>query len=284
MEKTNKVTISSYQATDGTTLSYRYWAGRPGRPVLVQLHGIEGHSEWLEPTANILNDEGMTIYAPDRRGSGLNKENRGHFTSNKQLLSDVQEMLYIASKEDGPLFLVGNCWGAKPAVVLISQWQQGKVELPNISGLILTSPALVTKADLTFPQKIKVAFEWIFGIKSPIAIPLTPEMLTDNKPYLDYIISDPNRLTEATAAFFAQTFFLTETAKRQASKISLPLLVMQAGRDDIVDTAAIEKWFSQASSTDKTYKNFSWMAHSLDFDVKADEYLDLLINWINQHS
>jgi acylglycerol lipase len=284
MEKTNKVAISSYKATDGAELTYRYWAGRPGRPVLVQLHGIEGHSQWLEPTANILNDQGMTIYAPDRRGSGLNSANRGHLSSYKQLLSDVQEMLFIASREKGPLFLIGNCWGAKPAAVLISLWQQGKIELPKVNGLILTSPALVTKADLTFPQKVRVALQWLLGIKKPIPIPLTAEMLTDNKPYLDYIINDPNRLTEATASFFAQTFFLTEMAKRQASKISLPLLVVQAGRDDIVDTLAIETWFSKAASKDKTYKNFSWMAHSLDFDAKADEYLDLLSNWINQHS
>ena len=275
--------IRTYSATDGTSLSYRYWAGKPGKPVLVHLHGIEGHSQWLEPTARILNREGMTILAPDRRGSGLNSEIKKP-ANFKQLLSDIQELLHIAGKENGPLFLIGNCWGAKPAAVLISSWQQGKLQLPDIKGLILTSPALVTKADLTFPEKIEVAIRWIAGSMKAIAVPLTPEMFTDNKPYLDFITDDPKRLTHVSAHFFAQTFFLTEIAKRQANKIELPLLVMQAGRDDIVDVKAIETWFSKAASKDKTYKDFPWMAHSLDFDAQADEYINLLTSWINERA
>lgn len=284
MEKTNKMTIASYEATDGMSLSYRHWAGIAGRPVIVHLHGIEGHSEWLEPTANILNDMGMTVYAPDRRGSGLNSVLRGHMPNFEQVLSDIKQMLAIASREKGPLFLVGNCWGAKPAAVLISQWQEGKIELPPIKGLILTSPALITKADLTFPEKVKVAIKWIIGLKSVIPIPLTPEMFTDNQPYLDYIKNDPRRLTHVTAHFFANTFFLTEMAKRMAGGIKLPVLVMQAGRDEIVDLPAIENWFSRLSAKDKTFKLFPWMAHSLDFDSKAEEYIATLTNWINKHS
>jgi len=284
MEKTNKMTISSYQATDGMSLSYRYWAGIPGRPVIVHLHGIEGHSEWVEPTANILNEMGMTVYAPDRRGSGLNGLYRGHVPNYQQVLADIKEILLIAGKEKGPLFLVGNCWGAKPAAVLISQWQKGKTDLPPIKGLILTSPALITKADLSFPQKIMVAIKWITGMKSVIPIPLTPEMFTDNKPYLDFITNDPKRLTHVTAHFFANTFFLTEMAKAMAGGIRLPVLVMQAGRDEIVDLPAIEKWFSKIASEDKTFKLFPWMAHSLDFDSKAEEYIGTLINWINERA
>lgn len=278
------MTIASYEATDGMSLSYRHWAGIAGRPVIVHLHGIEGHSEWLEPTANILNEMGMTVYAPDRRGSGLNNELRGHMPNFEQVLSDIKLMLAIASREKGPLFLVGNCWGSKPAAVLISQWQEGKIELPPIKGLILTSPALITKADLTFPEKVKVAIKWIIGLKSVIPIPLTPEMFTDNQPYLDYIKNDPRRLTHVTAHFFANTFFLTEMAKRMSGSIQLPVLVMQAGRDEIVDLPAIETWFSHVGAKDKTFKLFPWMAHSLDFDSKAEEYIATLTNWINKHS
>lgn len=283
-EKTSKMTISSYEASDGASLSYRHWAGLPGRPVIVHLHGIEGHSQWLEPTANILNEMGMTVYAPDRRGSGLNNAYRGHMPNYQQILFDIKEMLVIAANEKGPLFLVGNCWGAKPAVVLISQWQKGSLQLPPIKGLILTSPALITKADLTFPQKIKVAIKWLIGVKSVIPIPLTPEMFTDNKPYLDFITNDPKRLTHATAHFFANTFFLTEMAKRMAGNIQLPVLVLQAGRDEIVNLPAIENWFSKVAAKDKTFKLFPWMSHSLDFDVKADEYIATLTNWINEHA
>lgn len=274
--------IASYQGSDGATLQYRYWQGVPGRPVIVHLHGIEGHSQWLEPTAKILASQGMTIYAPDRRGSGLNSRATGQPTHFQQFLSDIQEMLFLASKESGPLFLVGNCWGAKPAAVLISRWQQGKVQLPEIKGLILTSPALITKADLTFSEKLLVAYRWLTGSMVKIPVPLTAEMLTDNKPYLDYITNDPDRLTEVTAHFFAQTFFLTEIAKRQAHAIRLPLLVLQAGRDDIVNIDQINKWFAKAASADKTFKMFDWMAHSLDFDKKADEYVSVLTRWINE--
>ncbi|MEZ4544216.1 MAG: hypothetical protein R3C24_09975 [Cyanobacteriota/Melainabacteria group bacterium] len=54
------------RAEDGIQYSCRIWRGEVGAPVILYLHGIEGHSQWFDNAADYLNQKGMTIYAPDR--------------------------------------------------------------------------------------------------------------------------------------------------------------------------------------------------------------------------
>ena len=66
-----------YVTSDGAVLGYiRY--DKPGaKTALVYLHGIESHSGWFAKAANLLREQGYAVYCLDRRGSGINRENRG---------------------------------------------------------------------------------------------------------------------------------------------------------------------------------------------------------------
>ena len=67
-------------ATDGVSLHYRAWrpAHLPVSAALVFAHGIASHSAWFAQTARYLAGQGIAVYAPDRRGSGLSGGTRGH--------------------------------------------------------------------------------------------------------------------------------------------------------------------------------------------------------------
>src|SRR5690606_11116879 len=107
-----------------------------GKPVVLYLHGIEGHSQWFEQTASELNRKGFTVYAPDRRGAGMNRRDRGHMQSYKEFLSDVESFLVRIrnSHPAHPVALWGNCWGAKGAAVLSAEAANH-----GVSGLLLSS-------------------------------------------------------------------------------------------------------------------------------------------------
>jgi alpha-beta hydrolase superfamily lysophospholipase len=270
-------------SADGERLFYRYWPGEPGKPVVVYFHGIEGHGAWFAGTAAHLNALGMSVYVPDRRGAGRNAQERGHLASCAQLLGDMDLMLAAARKENRQeaLFVVANCWAAKAAVLLAGKQAAAR---HGLAGLVLTSPAVAVKIDADLKTKLTIGLAWLCGSKRKFAIPLSAEMFTDNPAYLEFIRQDRLRLTEATGSFFATSTILTLLAGPAAASVSVPLLVLQSGRDRIVCVDGVARWFQRVGVKDKTLHMFPEAEHSLDFDARPEAYLRTLADWLVERS
>jgi alpha-beta hydrolase superfamily lysophospholipase len=261
----------------------RLWqAERPG-PLAIHLHGIEGHSRWFESTALALRQAGISTCAIDRRGAGKSGGTAGDVSSYRRLVDDVEELLpqLLTLKQIQPtaLFLIGNCWGAKVAVVAATNGR-----LPSLSGFIVTSPAWVTQVDASLFTKLKIGLNYLFGGRGCFDIPLTPQHFTDNPPYLSYVSADQLRLKQATARFFVESLKLTRACRRDLPKLTMPVLILQSGRDAIVDLKGIDQWFSFVGSGDKTLKIFTSAAHSLDFEADQAQYQECLSSWIQSRA
>lgn len=274
--------------SDGQSLACRVWPGREDLPVTVYLHGIEGHSQWFQNTARAFSQRGIAVYAPDRRGAGLNNSERGHAQKCKALLADIEIILRLVADENPgrPIVLVGNCWGGKPASVMACgdyRSTDGN-PLPRLAGLILICPAIHTKVDFDWRTKLDIGLSVLKGDASSrvqLDIPIEPTMFTQDPIYLDFIKNDPLRLLSASKRFFFEQFFLTLRAKLSAGKLSLPTLLIESGRDEIVDVPALDRWFASVPASDKTKKVFAEAAHSLEFDpLWFDQYCQFLIDWI----
>jgi len=268
-------------AADGEQLLFRLWRGVQGQPVVVYFHGIEGHSRWFDQTAAYLNRLGMSVYVPDRRGAGANAQERGHLGGHKLFLSDM-ELMVSRARLDHPqaaLFLVGNCWGAKGTIVLAAGAAAARY---GIAGVALTSPAVAVRVDVSLATKLAIFAGWIIRSRHKFPIPLTAEMFTDNPRYLDFIARDRLRLTEATGCFFVASTVLTWLSSRCAARLRVPLLVLQSGRDQIVDVDGVRKWFDRVASGNKSMRLFPECEHSLDFDCRPDDYLAALSGWLSE--
>ncbi len=280
--------IRSVAGSDEQPLACRVWPGQGKHPVVVYLHGIEGHSQWFQNTANVLSQNGIGVYAPDRRGAGLNKSDRGNLTSRKALLADIEIILRLAAAENPgrPIVLIGNCWGGKPASVLASndyKSSDGK-ELPALAGLILICPAIHTKVDFDWRTKLGIGMSMLQGDKHSrvhLDIPIEPTMFTQDPRYIEFIENDPLRLLSATKRFFFEQFLLTLRAKNAAAKLTLPTLLIESGRDEIVDVPALDRWFAKVPPAHSSKRFFSEAAHSIEFDpMWFDQYCQLLNDWI----
>ncbi len=262
---------------DGTQHFVRLWQATTAAPLLIHLHGIEGHGRWFETTASALKLEGISTCAIDRRGAGKSGGTQGDIDTYKRLVEDVEELCEQLSKKvaHSSLFLVGNCWGGKVAAVAAASGG-----LKRLSGIIFTSPAWSTQVDVTFGTKLKIGLNYILGGRGYFDIPLTPEHFTDNPPYLAYLTADDLRLKRATARFFVESLKLTCAARQAVQKLRLPVLIVQSGRDAIVDLKGIKQWFSFVGSSDKTLKIFTTAAHSLDFEADQSQYQSCLTNWV----
>jgi acylglycerol lipase len=278
------------QSWDESSLKGRAWIGTPHRSVILYLHGIEGHGQWFEYTASELNKLGLTIYAIDRRGSGLNLESRGHLHSYRTYLKDVEHMLrQLDSKHPKqPIILFANCWSAKAAALIAKSsyvYHDGKKPVP-LSGLIMTNPALATKVDFGVSTKLAIALAVLRGGNhswQTWPIPLTTEMLTSNPIFQDFLRRDPLRLKNATANFYAETFKLGVLSYFSAPAIDLPTLIIQSEKDAIVDVRFVRNWFSRLSSAEKKFLTLSEATHSLDFDQQVfHDYVLALSAWIEE--
>lgn len=265
----------------GTALSFRYFPAPPDRERgrIVYLHGIQSHGGWYVEAASELARRGYTVYLPDRRGSGRNTGPRGFFGSREQLLDDLRGFIALSEREHPgtPLFLIGNCWGAKPAVAFALQEQQA------LAGMVLLCPGIITRPDLPFKEKLRVVRNRAVAPQRRVPIPLTDEMYTENPTYLAFIRDDALALREVTAQFLIDAFLWDRSLPRRRD-VRVPLLVMQAGRDPIVDIPATRRWFDRLESPDKSYREYPECGHTLDFEADRQQIWDSLVGWLDDHA
>lgn len=273
--------VHQSRGLDGAPLSYRYWQAARPCAAAVYLHGIAGHSLWFSAAAARLAEMGITVYSPDRRGSGLNVDlGYGHVPHHAVVLQDILHFVQLARAEHPgrKVFLVAGCWGAKPGVVFAARKQS------LLDGLVLEAPALSVRVKLPLKDLLGVAFGLLTNPRRRFDIPLRPEQYTDNPSFRAFIAADPQRLLKVTARFYLETARLDRLAAAAPREIRLPVLLLQGGRDDIVDVAGIRAWFERLASPDKTLKVYPDSAHILEFEGQREVYLADLLRWFEAHT
>lgn len=271
--------IRSLLAEDGLSLSYRLFAPVSGaaRGSIIHLHGIQSHGAWYVETAAQLARHGFSVYLTDRRGSGSNAGPRGFVRSRKQVLDDLGRFVELAKTDHPglPAFVMGCCWGAKPALAYALQAQR------DLTGLILVCPALRVKVDLSLAQKLKVAAGQLFAPHWQVPIPLTPEMFTTDPVRLQFIREDSLSLRTATARFFFESFLWDRGLTKKPERLTLPALLIQSGSDPIVDHEWVRRWFDGVGSENKRYVLYPDSDHILDFDGRRETYRQDLLAWLD---
>lgn len=270
--------IKHYTAGDGGDIFYREWKGNAKGDVIVYLHGIESHTGWFVDTAAALNHRGFIVYALERRGSGVNRVNRGYIKSFQVLIDDLKSALELIKKENPgkKVYLIGLCWGGKLAVTFAAL-KQGLID-----GLILLAPAIKTKVTLTLGQRLDVLFSNFFRPRKLFAVPIEDSMFTKNPRYLEFIKNDSLKLTRVTARFFFETARMDMRLDRIAGDVRLPVLLLLAGDDRVVDNVLIKKWFKSVASEDKTMKIYHDSFHAIEFEDEARELVEDICEWVHE--
>lgn len=273
--------VSSVVRTDdGVELHVSRWSSE-GQPwaVVIFLHGIASHGGWFGETATDLRKHGVTVYAPDRRGSGRSGGRRGHVDRYVRALDDVTQVVRLAGSEHpgAPVFLAGSSWAAKLAVV----YAMGRPVL--LSGLLLLGPGLLPRVGLSPALRLAVGVGQLVAPTAQVAIPLTPELYTTTPRYLEFIRADPLRLLTATTRFFWETGRLDRRRDDAAAGLRLPLLVLQGDDDPMMDVPATRRWFSTLVVEDKTYRSYPGGGHTLDFARDRTAYVADMLRWLSAH-
>ncbi|QDT26676.1 Phospholipase YtpA [Gimesia panareensis] len=275
--------IQEFAASDNYRLKGRVWIPEKDsvRGTLVVLHGIQSHSGWYEASCRQLCEEGYQVFFFDRRGSGLNREQRGDAPHWQRLVQDVVQILTWvradrASGEATPLILQAMSWGAKLAVVVAS------LRPDLMDGVALLYPGIKARIRPNSLQKLQLKLAEKLGVRQKrVEIPLNdPVLFTGDPGWQSFIRNDPLALHEVTVSFLLANRELDRLVDRSAEQMTCPVFCQLAGNDQIIDHRATEAWFHQIRSEHKRLISYPSARHTLEFEPQREQIVADYADWL----
>jgi alpha-beta hydrolase superfamily lysophospholipase len=208
----------------------------------------------------------------ERRGSGLCTADRGDTPSFRQLLDDIAGLM---KEHPPPRFLVGISWGGKLAVAL----QRRHPGLTD--GLVLIAPGLCSIILHSLRQRLRIAASRFVSPRRPFPIPLNdPELFTANPERQRFLREDRLGLHKATARLLFENARMDIYLRFAPRHITMPVLLLLAGQDRIIDNAATRRYLDRFATKDKTVREYPGAHHTLEFEPGGPPFLLDLLTWI----
>lgn len=242
-------TVARQTMSDGYDIHYRMWGPERGSDVLVVLHGGMSHSLWQRPLAAAVRAQSeLSVFAPDRRGCGLNGE-RGDLASAVRTIEDVVEHIRMLATRFDRIHLAGWCQGAQYAAVVAERLQHEGA----LANLLLITPGLFWNArfrsviDMTerVVQSLLTHFDLAPGREEAfVPIPLQATDFTLSAAGLDFIDADALKTTEVTLKSVIVMDEVQERSWESILRVDLPLLAITATGDRIVDNHKVRTYLT----------------------------------------
>jgi alpha-beta hydrolase superfamily lysophospholipase len=285
--------IKFCSAADGRRLAARVWCGSQlPRGRVVFLHGITSHGGWYDRSCAHLAAAGYEVHFLDRRGSGLNAAQADDIDRCETWIEDVAVYLRgIGSDDPGkrndtPLsfpcsphfapILCGISWGGKLAVAVARRHPA------LICGLGLICPGLYSHQEPGLLKRLLLAVPLPARLASRrVRIPLEdPALFIGHSRGQQFVGNDPLALREISLRFARADRELSRFARRAAPYLHVPLLLMLAGRDRIVDNRRTRAFFARAAGPHKTLIEYPDATHTLEFEADPSRYCADLLQWV----
>ena len=271
MEAAGAGSVQEVVTPGAGSLHVRLWDPPTANPeaVLVLLHGVVSHSEWLAPVAYRLAAAGYRVVCPDRRGVALSSNRGSAGLTATRLRTDVRAVSEVFRIEGVPLHLGGFCWGATQAIDVLSS---GTLE---VASFIMIAPSI-------FPAPDIGAAELTVGDSpeptEPPSVPL--DRFTDGPAYNDYILPDPLRARRVSPQFNQLLVDTNRFLAPRWAKLTFPALMIQATRDRLADTEKHSRAFRSVRARPRRER---WVegGHGVQFDA-PDSTADEIRAWLGR--
>ena len=232
------------QMADGAILAYRSMMKPEARVIMVLLGG---HTESYVKYAELfydLRDLNMSLYALDQRGQGFSSRmlpdpEKDHIDDYNSYIDDLDSFItgVVKPGEDEMVLLLGHSFGAAVAAAYAQRYPE------SVAGLILSSPYISSKAGPLAMLFLRI-IDFFGGAQEyvPGGGPFTTVGFEANKEthsrarherkMEDYAEYPQIRLGHPTNRWMLETERLGREVRKNAGKISCPVLVFQAGHDE----------------------------------------------------
>jgi acylglycerol lipase len=261
---------------DGTRLFYQCWVPEAFSMCMVIVHGLGEHSGRYANPVSFFTAKGFAIYAMDNRGHGRSSGIRGHVNEFKEYRDDLASFVETVRAHSGKeqVLMVGHSLGG-----LISLSYTLASPGP-VQGLVLSSPGLRPKKD---PPAIKAFLGRVLSRLLPsltLSNEIDPQHICRDPDVVQRYVDDPLVHNRVSTRFYTE--FMKESARvmAEAPRLRVPLLLMQAGGDLLVDPSASREFYERAGSADKTFRLYDHCYHELFNEPEKERVFQDMEAWI----
>jgi len=269
-----------FKGVRGAKISYQYWLpdGDP-RAVILIAHGLAEHSGRYTNVVDHFVPHGYAIYSLDHLGHGRSEGTRVYvkrFSDFTNVLGEYLEM--IEKWQPGkPIFLLGHSMGALIAAVFLLDHQSA------FTGAILSGPSVVVPKNISrltiFMARILSALAPKLGVMS-----LDAEAISRDREVVRAYIDDPLVYNGKTTARLAYELLKAmQRVTEEASRITLPMMILQGGADRLVDPNGARILHDTVGSSDKTLKVYDGLYHEVYNEPERDLVLNDVETWLEGH-
>ncbi|SDH64201.1 lysophospholipase [Alteribacillus persepolensis] len=253
------------------------WMCDRARGTVLIIHGAGEHHGRYEWVIQYLNQLRFHVVSGDLPGHGRTRGKRGHIDTFDQYINTVYEWYKEAASYELPVFLFGHSMGGLVAIRTLME------KYMPIKGIILSSPCLglyeypSKAADVAAKMFHRIAptFKAKSGIRAS-RVTRSPEARAAYE-------KDEFNVSVVTARWYQETLKAIKRSFFEADRFpNVPLLVMQAGEDYIVDKYAAHRWFNRIETADRSMKEWKGLYHELLNEPEREEVFQFMMNFINQ--
>lgn len=280
--------MSHFEPTEGSLpaagrapeIFYRRWGPFRPRAAVIVVHGLGEHCGRYDNVVGALCPKGLAVYGLDLRGHGRSGGRRGHVSSFSEYLEDTEHLIAVVGKQDpdASRFLLGHSMGGLIALRYAISHPEG------LSGLALSSASLKIKGEV---PAIKVALGRLFSRILPAFTMnngLDSRDVSRDPAVVKAYEDDPLVHHRVSARWYTEFVDAMAASHRDAALLEVPILILQAGDDSMVDAEGSRALFEEVTVEDKEIRLFDGYYHEIFNDVGKEQALDALAVWIENRA
>ncbi|ASS75744.1 hypothetical protein CIG75_12630 [Tumebacillus algifaecis] len=256
-------------------------ADRSGGLAAVLIHGASDHSARYAHVIQELNEHGIAVVTGDLPGFGHSPGLHGHIDHFDQYLDAVEGWVRQAKQlvgAAGSVAIIGHSMGGLVAVRFLQE--RGAMH-EQIVGAVLTSPLLRVAVEIpAWKRSIAKVLDRVLP-KLRLPSNISTAFLTRTPEIVAAYEQDPLCGGVVSARWFYEIQRATALAKREADKIGVPILLMQAGSDKIVAPEEAEPFFRSLSMRENNkFILYPQCYHELFNEPEQAEIMRELLKWL----
>lgn len=264
------------RSTDGVMIPYREWRQGGEQAAILYLHGQGGHSGAFTAMGDLLHEGGLAVYALDHRGFGLSTERRGDISSFDQFIKDAEVVVDLAKRKNPgkPLFLLGYSMGGHIAARLAFR-RKGE-----IAGLVALSPGFKLRHSPPWPIVVRAVICLFFAPGRHLS-PLGGEApVTRNPVEIAGALQDECWVRAYTPRFHFATLRSLRLVRREMARLTLPVLFLQAGEDQLVCPDESRRLFDLVPAKDRQFRLLEGLSHNLVAEPEMPAVAQEICEWV----
>lgn len=271
MQKTMHLTTS-----DGFPLFVRETcaAGAIPERTLVVVHGAGEHSQRYEHWARLLAQHNWRVVSLDHRGYGLSGGPPGHIDRFEQYLGDIDRVWESLALIPEQTIVFGHSLGGLISV------RYAQTRPKSMRALVLSCPLLALQLNVPAWKRTLGRICNLFAPRTRFHSAIRTDQLTSDPSARQTRENDPLRCRFVTANWYFQVLDAMVAAWDEAPQTSLPTLLLQGDRDEVVNPGAATKWWLKLGAKDKTLRVLGGHLHELLSEPDWEQTAAIILEWM----